>query len=180
VRHDEDSRRGQHNYHRNERSNLEDCTHNQMMNTTYIFEISEDLQNLVQSDMENWVYQIQRCLANELDDYKDKGNKYVDDNIQEIQELYKNEEQRKESNKKGIVEDEEVILIKPYEILTTISKTTESGFIQDKIKNLERYMKFICSPTQTRLFKLLPHYTLLYSRGEQNLDCWKEIAMTFV
>jgi len=34
--------------------------------------------------MENQVYQIQICLADELDDYKDKGNKYVDGNIQEI------------------------------------------------------------------------------------------------
>jgi len=57
---------------------LKASTHNQMMNVTHIFEISEDLQNLVQSDMENWVYQIQRYLANELDDYKDKGNKYID------------------------------------------------------------------------------------------------------
>jgi len=84
--------------------------------------------------MENWVYQIQRCLANKLDDYKNKGNKYVDNNIQEIQELYKNEEQRRKSNKREIVEDEEVILIKPYEVLittfkTTSSKTTESSFI---------------------------------------------------
>ena len=108
------------------------------------------------------------------------GGCHNNNNIQEIQKLYKNEEQRKESNKKGIVEDEEVILIKPYEILTTISKTTESGFIQDKIKNLERHMKFICSLTQTRLFKPLLHYTLLYSRREQDLDCWKEIAMAFV
>ena len=54
--------------------------------------ISEDIQNLVQSDMENQVYQIQRCLADELDDYKDKGNKYVDENIKEIQELYRDED----------------------------------------------------------------------------------------
>jgi len=52
-------------------------------------------------------------LADELDTYREKGNQYVDDNIWEIQELYKNEEQEKESNK-GRVEDEEVILIKPY------------------------------------------------------------------
>jgi len=42
--------------------------------------------------MENQVYQIQRCLADELDDYKDKGNKYVDENIKEIQELYRDED----------------------------------------------------------------------------------------
>jgi len=31
-------------------------------------------------------------LADELDRYKERGNQYVDDNIQEIQELYKGEE----------------------------------------------------------------------------------------
>ena len=60
---------------------LKVSTHNQIMNITHIFGILKDLQNLVQSDMKNWVYQIQECLANELDDYKDKGNKYMDDNI---------------------------------------------------------------------------------------------------
>ena len=96
------------------------------MNMTHIFGILEDLQNLVQSDMKNRMYQIQGCLANELDDYKDKGNKYMDDNIWEIQELYKNKEQRRELDKKGIVKDEEVILIKLYKVSTTTSKTTSS------------------------------------------------------
>jgi len=31
-------------------------------------------------------------LADELDRYKGRGNSYVDENIQEIQELYINEE----------------------------------------------------------------------------------------
>jgi len=31
-------------------------------------------------------------LADELDAYKRKENKYINDNIQEIQELYKDEE----------------------------------------------------------------------------------------
>ena len=164
---------------------LKASIYNWIMNMTHIFGISEDLQNLVQRDMENWVYQIQRCLADKLDDYKDKGNKYMNDNIQEIQELYKNKEQRRESDKKGIVEDEEVILIKPYKISTTTSKTTSSkitelSFIQNEIKNLEKYMKFICSLTQTRLFKPLPYYTLIHSRGEQDPDCQKEIVTAFV
>jgi len=76
-------------------------------------------------------------LADELDKYKGRGNQYVDDNIQEIQELYKGEERRQES-KNEMIEKEEVILIKLYEVLTTISsKTTELSFIHDKIKNLE-------------------------------------------
>ena len=39
----------------------------------------------------------------------------MNDNIQEIQELYKNKEQEKESNKVRL-EDEKVILIKPYKV----------------------------------------------------------------
>jgi len=31
-------------------------------------------------------------LANKLDGYKERGNSYGDENIQEIQELYTNEE----------------------------------------------------------------------------------------
>ena len=42
--------------------------------------------------MKDWVYQIQRMLADELDRYKGRGNQYVDNNIQEIQELYREEE----------------------------------------------------------------------------------------
>ena len=72
--------------------------------------------------------------------------------------------------------DKEIILIKPYEVLTTTSKTTELSFIQDKIKNLERHMKFVCSPTQTRLFKPSLHYQSLPSRGKQNPEFWKEVA----
>ena len=80
-------------------------------------------------------------LADELDAYRRKENQYVDDNIQKIQELYKNKEQGKESNK-GRVEDEEVILIKPYKISESTS-LLELSFINDKVENLMKYMKFI-------------------------------------
>ena len=91
----------------------------------------------------------------------------MDNNIREIQDLYRDEEQKKKL-KRGTVEEEGVILIKLYKVSTTTSKTTESSFIQDKIKNLEQHMKFIYFLIQTRLFKLPPHYQSLYSRGEQN------------
>ena len=110
---------------------------------------------------------------------KNKKTKYVDDNIREIQDLYRDEEQKKEL-KRGIVEDEEVILIKPYKISTTTSKTTESSFIQDEVKNLEQYMKFVYSPMQTRLFKLPPYYQSLCSREELNSEFWMEIAVAVV
>jgi len=81
---------------------------NQVMNATNLTQISEDLQYLVQSDMDDRVFQIQRMLADELDRYKGKNNKYVDDNIQEIQELYTNKEMKEE---KGTIENKEIILV---------------------------------------------------------------------
>ena len=38
-------------------------------------------------------------LADELDTYKGKGNIYVDDNIWKIQDLYKEEEVKKEEGR---------------------------------------------------------------------------------
>ena len=74
---------------------LKASINNRIINATNILRISEDLQNLIQCDMENWIYQIQRMLADELDTYKGKGNKYVEDNIKEIQELYKEKEDKR-------------------------------------------------------------------------------------
>ena len=87
---------------------------NQTVNTTNIGGMSEDLRYLIQSNMENWVFQIQRILADKLDIYK-----YVDENVQEIQDLYKENEDKKE----GRMKDKEVILIKPYEVDELISMT---------------------------------------------------------
>ena len=67
--------------------------------------------------MEDQIFQIQRMLANELDMYKRQGNLYMEDNIWKIQDLYKDEE-HKMGLKKGRVE-EEVILIRPYELTTS-------------------------------------------------------------
>jgi len=79
-------------------------------------------------------------LANELDHYKGRGNKYVDNNIQEIQELYVDEEIKKEKEK---VDDDEVILIKPYKVSTTTSSSSQISFITDEVENLFKYMKFV-------------------------------------
>jgi len=54
---------------------------NQTMNATNIAGILEDLQYLVQSDMKDQAFQIQRMLVDELDRYKEKENIYVDENI---------------------------------------------------------------------------------------------------
>ena len=89
--------------------------------------------------MDDQALEVQRMLADELDQYKGKGNSYVEENIQKIQELYIKEENGEE---KGKVEDEEVILIKPYEISTTTSSSSMS-FIIDKVKHLFKHMKFV-------------------------------------
>jgi len=63
---------------------LKASVNNRVINTMNITGISEDLQYLIQSDMENQVFQIQRMLADKLDTYKGKGNIYIEDNIREI------------------------------------------------------------------------------------------------
>jgi len=50
-------------------------------NATNITQIAEDLRYLIQSDMDDRAFQIQRRLADKLDQYKGKGNSYVDENI---------------------------------------------------------------------------------------------------
>ena len=67
-----------------------------------------------------------------------------------------------------MVEDKEVILVKPYEVSTTTSSSSSTSFIMDIVKNLIKYMKFVQTPSQTRIFKPPPHYQSLKSRGEQD------------
>jgi len=88
-------------------------------------------------------------LANELDCYKGKGNDYVDSNIKEIQELYMNEEMKED---KGTVENKEVILIQPYEASSKTTSSSTTSFITDEVENLVKYMKFVKTPLQTRIF----------------------------
>ena len=147
------------------------------MNTTNITQISEDLQYLVQSNMEKQAFQIQRMLADELDQYKRKGNKYVDDNIWEIQELYIEEEKKEE---KGGVESEEVILVRPYEVSLTTLLSSRISFITNEVENLFKYIKFIKAPSQTRIFRPLPYYQSLKSRDEQDPTFWNKVATAFL
>jgi len=80
-------------------------------------------------------------LANKLDTYKGRENIYMDDNIQEIQDLFKEEESRKEDGK---IEDKEVILVRPYKVSQAKSSTSSTtSFIMDKVENLLKYMKFV-------------------------------------
>ena len=91
--------------------------------------------------MDERALQIQRMLADKLDQYKGMGNKYMEEIIQEIQELYMDKEKEKG---KGKVKDKEIILIKPYEVSTaTTSSTSQMSFITKEVENLSKYMKFI-------------------------------------
>jgi len=54
---------------------------NRMVNTMNIIQISEDLRYMVQSDIDERALQIQRMLANKLDQYKGMDNKYMEENI---------------------------------------------------------------------------------------------------
>jgi len=89
-------------------------------------------------------------LANKLDAYKEKEKVYMEDNIREIQELFKEEESKKEG---GHIKEEEVILVKLYEVSKSSSSMISTmSFITDEVENFLKYMKFIQSPTQTQLF----------------------------
>ena len=123
---------------------------NRILNTTNITQISEDLRYLVQSDMDKRSFQVQRMLADKLDAYKGKDNKYMEDNIKEIQELYRDKEIKKE---KGTIENKEVILVRPYEVSSsTTSSPSSTSFISDEVENLSKYMKFMKTSSQTRIF----------------------------
>jgi len=50
----------------------------------------------------------------------------------------------------------------------------------DEVENLFKYMKFVQTPSQTRLFKPPPHYQSLRSRGEQDSIFWNEVAAAFL
>jgi len=101
----------------------------------------------------------------------------VEDNIWEIQELYIEEGNKEE---KGVVENEEVILVRPYEVSSTTLSSSETSFIMDEVENLLKYMKFIKTPYQTRIFRPPPYYQSLKSRGEQDPIFWKEVATAFL
>ena len=58
-------------------ASIDNCT----TNTMNITQIVEDLHYLIQGDMDDRAFQIQRRLANELNQYKGKGNRYMEENI---------------------------------------------------------------------------------------------------
>ena len=132
--------------------------------------------------MENQAYHIQKLLANELDSCKRKQNEYAKGHIKEIQDTYKQEGITiKKQDVKGEqqIQDEKVLLYKPYKVDSLKFKTPKLIFIQDKIENLEKFMKFMQAPIQTTQFYLPHYYKSLQLQGEQDEQYQKEIAVTF-
>ena len=81
---------------------------------------------------------------------------------------------------KGVVETEEVILVQPYEFSSKITSSSTTSFITDEVENLAKYMKFMKTPAQTRIFRPPPYYQSLKSREEQDPEFWKKVATVFV
>jgi len=90
---------------------------------------------------------------------------------------YIEEEKREE---RGTTENKEVILVWPYEVSSTTTSSSKTSFITDEVENLTKYMKFVKTPSQTRIFRPPPYYQSLRSRGEQDPEFWKEVATVFV
>ena len=80
------------------------------------------------------------------------------------------------------VQDEEILLYKPYDISLKLSKLKISNpiFVQNEVNNLEKYMKFIQSSVKTVPFYPLPHYKFHQSQGEQNKQYWNEVVIKFL
>ena len=57
---------------------------------------------------------------------------------------------------------------------------TQLIFIQDKLDNLEKYIKLVYLPAKTRTFTLPPHYKLIQPKREQNDQFQKELAVIFI
>ena len=89
--------------------------------------------------------------------------------------MYKKEEKEET----GQVEDEEVILVKLYEVSSTTS-SSRTNFITNEVKNLLKYMKFIKTPSQTRIFRPPLYYQALKSKDEQDPTFWNEVATAFL
>ena len=109
------------------------ASHNYQTQTVgNIFSSSEDLWNIIQSNIENWTYHIQKLLVDELDNCKGKGNKYAEEHIKEIQDVYKQDNQEIEKstiNNREQVQEKEVFLYKLIDVIPLKPKTSESTFI---------------------------------------------------
>ena len=70
-------------------------------------------------------------------------------------------------------------MYKLYDVLSKSSKPKipELTFVQDKVNNLDKYMKLVQSPVKTTPFYLPSHHKSLWPNGEQNEQYWNGIAI---
>ena len=88
----------------------------------------------------------------------------------------------KGKQKKDTVQDE-VLLYKSYNILTSSSSETSSPdtqMLQDKINNLEKVLKMLQLPVKTILFTPPNYYKTIQASGEKNRIYWNDIVYQFL
>ena len=140
--------------------------------------------------MEQQAYHIQVLLVDELNWYKEKEREVVDKHIKILQEVYQDSYWDtlqlmiidKGKQKKDTVQDE-VLLYKSYNILTSSSSETSSPdtqILQDKINNLEKVLKMLQSPVKTILFTPPNYYKTIQASGKKNRIYWNDIAYQFL
>ena len=140
--------------------------------------------------MEQQAYHIQVLLVDELNWYKEKEREVVDKHIKILQEVYQDSYWDtlqlmiidKGKQKKNTVQDE-VLLYKSYNILTSSSSETSSPdtqILQDKINNLEKVLKMLQPPVKTILFTPPNYYKTIQASGKKNRIYWNDIAYQFL
>ena len=78
------------------------------------------------------------------------------------------------------IQDKEVLLYKLFQVDFLKCKTLEPIFIQEKIDNLKKYIKYMQVLIMTTLLYPLPYYKSLRFQGECNEQYWKEISIVFL
>ena len=84
--------------------------------------------------MENQAYYLQKLLVDKLDSYKGKEKEYAEEYIKEIQDAYKQDDiEIKELMINKRIQDEEILLYKPYVVATTRQNGTHSLLTSAKL-----------------------------------------------
>ena len=89
----------------------------------------------------------------------------------------------KEKQKEDTIQDEEVLLYKPYNISLSNSSETSSldtQMIQNKINNLEKALKILQLSVKTIPFTPPSHYKTIQVNGEKKRTYWNNIVYQFL
>jgi len=87
----------------------------------------------------------------------------------------------KKKQREDIVQDEEVLLYKPYNISSSSLSSSkilslDGQMLQDKINNLEKALKTLQSSVKTIPLTPPSHYKTIQTNGEKNRTYWNNIA----